>query len=97
MPVALPSEGIARTIGPAEAAKDLCHRDKRLVVLLSSARAGNADAWNRLVQHFDGTLRNVARSYRLGHAMLTTSFRRHGSTCSRRSTRSATLRLSAPG
>jgi len=39
--------------------------DQDLVAAVSAARAGDAEAWTRLVQRFDGTLHHVARSYRL--------------------------------
>lgn len=39
--------------------------EQDLVVTVNAARAGEAEAWRRLVERFDGTLRYVARSYRL--------------------------------
>ena len=35
---------------------------------MRAAGAGDADAWTRLVERFDGTLRHIARSYRLAPA-----------------------------
>jgi RNA polymerase sigma factor (sigma-70 family) len=43
-------------------------RDPELVATVQAARAGDADAWTRLVQRFDPGLRHVARSYRLSPA-----------------------------
>jgi RNA polymerase sigma factor (sigma-70 family) len=41
------------------------HDEHDLVVLVQGARAGDRDAWTRLVQRFDRKLRQIARSYRL--------------------------------
>jgi RNA polymerase sigma factor (sigma-70 family) len=40
-------------------------RDQETVVLVHAARAGDNAAWTRLVERFDGSLRDIARSYRL--------------------------------
>jgi RNA polymerase sigma factor (sigma-70 family) len=42
--------------------------EHELVTLVESARAGDPDAWTRLVQRFDRMLRQIARSYRLAPA-----------------------------
>lgn len=39
--------------------------EQDLVAAVNAARTGDTKAWTRLVQRFDGTLRCVARSYRL--------------------------------
>lgn len=44
------------------------HQQRELVAIVRAARAGNVDAWTRLVRRFDGTLRHIARSYRLAPA-----------------------------
>ena len=36
--------------------------------MVTAARAGDADAWTRLVRRFDVSLRHIARSYRLSPA-----------------------------
>jgi RNA polymerase sigma factor (sigma-70 family) len=40
-------------------------RERQLDVLVRAARAGDPNAWRRLVQRFDGMLRRLAHSYRL--------------------------------
>jgi RNA polymerase sigma factor (sigma-70 family) len=42
-----------------------CDRDAELVALVHAVRAGDSEAWTRLVQRFDRMLRHIARSYRL--------------------------------
>ena len=39
--------------------------DTDLAILVHTARAGDAEAWTHLVRRFQGTLRHIARSYRL--------------------------------
>lgn len=43
-------------------------REQDLAAIVTAARTGDADAWTCLVQRFDGTLRHIARSYRLAPA-----------------------------
>jgi RNA polymerase sigma factor (sigma-70 family) len=43
-------------------------QEQELVALVQAACAGNSDAWTRLVERFDCTLRRIARSYRLAAA-----------------------------
>jgi RNA polymerase sigma factor (sigma-70 family) len=43
-------------------------RERELVALVHSARAGDPDAWTRLVRRYDRMLRHIARSYRLAPA-----------------------------
>ena len=42
--------------------------EQELVAIVRAAGAGDADAWTRLVERFDGSLRHIARSYRLAPA-----------------------------
>jgi RNA polymerase sigma factor (sigma-70 family) len=43
-------------------------RERELAALVHSARAGDPEAWTRLVRRYDRMLRHIARSYRLGPA-----------------------------
>jgi RNA polymerase sigma factor (sigma-70 family) len=68
MPDPCPSSGDPRVL-PAAAppARQSC-RERELVALVHSARAGDSDAWTRLVRRYDRMLRHIARSYRLAPA-----------------------------
>ncbi len=57
--------GNARAL-PALTPRRPCDHDRQLVALVHSARAGDPEAWTRLVRRFERMLRDIARSYRLG-------------------------------
>jgi RNA polymerase sigma factor (sigma-70 family) len=42
--------------------------ERELVALVRAAAGGDAGAWTRIVERYDGTLRRIARAYRLGPA-----------------------------
>ena len=68
MPVSSPLSGAADARRNASPAASYAIREDELVAIVHAARAGDADAWTRLVQTFERTLRFIARSYRLAPA-----------------------------
>ncbi|MDX6717785.1 MAG: hypothetical protein QOJ63_39 [Solirubrobacteraceae bacterium] len=70
MPSLYPSPGNAPArpaTGPAGLRRDH-DRDRQLAAMVGAARAGDDEAWTRLVHRFDRMLRHIARSYRLAPA-----------------------------
>lgn len=61
-PSPVPTRSAAALSGPRASS------DEDLAALVHAARAGDAGAWTRLVEHFDHSLRHIARSYRLAPA-----------------------------
>jgi RNA polymerase sigma factor (sigma-70 family) len=63
-----PSSVQARALPTAAQRVPRANPEEQLVALVHRARAGDPDAWSRLVQRFDRMLRGIARSYRLAPA-----------------------------
>jgi RNA polymerase sigma factor (sigma-70 family) len=61
----MPEDGIPDTKRTRIMTPPIRIPESELVELVSAARSGDSLAWSRLVQRLDGTLRGVARSYRL--------------------------------
>lgn len=68
MPSTAPTPGHGRLLPTTAPGRRLHDPERELVALVQAARAGNNDAWTRLVERFDRTLRWIARSYRLAPA-----------------------------
>ena len=68
MPNACPSSGESQALPAVTPRGRHAHRERELVALVRSARAGDSDAWTRLVRRYDRMLRHIARSYRLAPA-----------------------------
>jgi RNA polymerase sigma factor (sigma-70 family) len=68
MPHPCPSSGATRALPSTARQERPLAREQELVALVDGARAGDADAWTRLVERFDSMLRHIARAYRLAPA-----------------------------
>jgi len=68
MPHPSPHSGEARALSVTARRGRPLDGEEELVALVHAARAGDADAWTRLVKRFDRMLRHIARSYRLAPA-----------------------------
>jgi hypothetical protein len=65
MHIPSPSSGKAGVLLVAPRHRSPKSDEQGLIILVQSARAGDHDAWTRLVQRFDRMLHQIARSYRL--------------------------------
>jgi RNA polymerase sigma factor (sigma-70 family) len=69
MPHAIPRAGPGPRAQPTvPSPAHQADRERQLVAIVRSARAGDPNAWAQLVQRFDRVLRRIARSYRIGPA-----------------------------
>lgn len=68
MPNPRPSAVVLRALSTRPATGRSPDPDQETVALVRAAGAGDDAAWTHLVERFDGTLRDIARSYRLAPA-----------------------------